>query len=87
MIHTVLKYSTLDKGQHEPENPRTGHGTQGYGFQTWIAREGFYGAGLGGQFSIAIPKYNACIAFSAYDHPKSDFIFETIWDIIVPALM
>ena len=59
----------------------------GYGYQIWRCPEdGFRAAGMGGQYSIAIPKYNACIAFSSFDLPKMHLALDIVWDVIVPAL-
>ena len=63
------------------------YGTKGYGYQIWMADNGaFYGAGLGGQYTLAVPSCNASIGFSAYDHPKCNTAFSLLWEIIVPAL-
>jgi hypothetical protein len=64
-----------------------GNAAFGYGYQFWQARDNaFRGLGLGGQHAIAIPKYNACIAFSAFDQSKSDRAIDIIWELILPAL-
>ena len=64
-----------------------GHEALGYGYQIWQCLDGgFRGSGLGGQHTIALPKYNATIAVSAYDVPKMHKVLELVWDIIVPEL-
>ena len=64
-----------------------GHEALGYGFQIWQCKEGgFRGSGMGGQHTIAIPKYNASIAISVYDVPKMHRVLEIFWDVVVPTL-
>ena len=68
------------------DDTKAGQKASGYGYQIWVMKDGFCGSGLGGQYSIAIPKYNACIAFSAYDIPKQSIVLDIILENIVPHL-
>jgi len=70
----------------DPENPSEDNAAQGYGYQIWLAKHGYYGGGLGGQFMIAVPHCKASIGFSCYDIEKNYNAFELIWDMLVPAL-
>ena len=63
------------------------HDTVGYGYQIWLGLdESFRGSGMGGQHTIAIPKYKTCIAFSAFDMGKETKTIDLIWEVIVPHL-
>jgi CubicO group peptidase (beta-lactamase class C family) len=59
---------------------------QGYGYQFWRCRHGFFrGDGAFGQFCIVMPQYDAVIAITS---GTSDLqgVMNLVWDRIVPAL-
>jgi len=58
---------------------------QGYGYQFWRCRHGFYrGDGAFGQFCIVMPEYDAVLAVNA---GTGDMQLEmnTVWDNVIPA--
>lgn len=59
---------------------------QGYGYQFWRCRHGFYrGDGAHGQFCLVLPQYDAVVAITAgtRDLPA---VPSLVWERIVPAL-
>jgi hypothetical protein len=59
---------------------------QGYGYQFWRARHGFYrGDGAHGQFCIVMPQYDAVVAITAGTRDMAS-VMNLVWDRIVPAL-
>jgi CubicO group peptidase (beta-lactamase class C family) len=59
---------------------------QGYGYQFWRCRHGFYrGDGAHGQFCIVMPQYDAVIAITSGTGDMG-LVMNLIWDKIVPAL-
>ena len=71
----------------ENKNRETDYHSQGYGYQIILARDGaFYAGGLGGQFSLAVPKCDACIGFSSYDLQQMSKPANIIGEMLVPAL-
>lgn len=59
---------------------------QGYGFQFWRSRHGFYrGDGAHGQFCLVLPQYDTVIAITAGTRDMGS-VMNLIWDRLVPAL-
>jgi CubicO group peptidase (beta-lactamase class C family) len=59
---------------------------QGYGYQFWRCRHGFYrGDGAHGQFCIVMPQYDAVIAITSGTRDLGS-VMNLVWDRIVPAL-
>lgn len=60
--------------------------TQGYGFQFWMCRGGFFrGDGASGQLAVMLPKYNTVVVVTAGlgDMQRE---LNVIWDELLPAL-
>jgi CubicO group peptidase (beta-lactamase class C family) len=59
---------------------------QGYGYQFWRCRHGFYrGDGAFGQFCVVMPQYDAVIAMTGATKDLQS-VLNVVWDLIVPAL-
>jgi len=59
---------------------------QGYGFQFWRCRHGFFRAdGAFGQFCIVMPQYDAVVAITSGSR-NMQAVMNLVWDRIVPAL-
>jgi CubicO group peptidase (beta-lactamase class C family) len=59
---------------------------QGYGYQFWRCRHGFYrGDGAHGQFCIVMPQYDAVVAITSGTRDMGS-VMNLVWDRIVPAL-
>ncbi len=59
---------------------------QGYGFQFWRARHGFYrGDGAHGQFCLVLPQYDTVIAITSGTRDMGS-VMNLVWDRLVPAL-
>src|SRR5262249_12979112 len=59
---------------------------QGYGYQFWRARHGFYrGDGAHGQFCLVLPQYDAVIAITSGTRDMAS-VMNLVWDRVVPAL-
>jgi hypothetical protein len=59
---------------------------QGYGYQFWRCRHGFYrGDGAHGQFCIVMPRYDAVVAITSGTRDMAS-VMNLVWDRIVPAL-
>ena len=59
--------------------------SQGYGFQFWRCRHGFYrGDGAFGQYCIVMPQYDAVVAINSATKDMQAEL-DTLWDILVPA--
>jgi CubicO group peptidase (beta-lactamase class C family) len=59
---------------------------QGYGFQFWRCRHGFYrGDGAFGQFCIVMPQYDAVLAITSGTRDMQQ-VMNLAWDLLVPAL-
>ena len=59
---------------------------QGYGYQFWRCRHGFYrGDGAFGQYCIILPQYDAVVAITSgtRDMPA---VLNLVWDRLIPAL-
>ena len=58
---------------------------QGYGYQFWRCRHGFYrGDGAFGQYCIVMPQYDAVLAITAATKDMQEEI-NVVWDHLVPA--
>jgi CubicO group peptidase (beta-lactamase class C family) len=58
---------------------------EGYGYQFWRCRQGFYrGDGARGQFCIVMPQYDAVMAITS-DTNAMAAVMNLVWDVIVPA--
>lgn len=58
---------------------------QGYGYQFWMCRHGFYrGDGAFGQFCIVMPQYDAVVAITSGTKDMAG-VMTLVWDKIVPA--
>ncbi len=63
----------------------SGDWDQGYGYQFWRCRHGFYRAdGAFGQFCIVMPQYDAVVAITSGTGDMGQ-VMNLIWDKIVPA--
>lgn len=61
-------------------------GNQGYGYQFWLCRHGFYrGDGAYGQLCIVMPQYDAVLAITGNTRDTGR-VMQLAWDTIVPAL-
>jgi hypothetical protein len=59
---------------------------QGYGYQFWRSRHGFYrGDGAHGQFCLILPEYDAVVAITAGTRDMAS-VMNLVWDRLVPAL-
>ena len=59
---------------------------QGYGYQFWRCRHGFFrGDGAFGQFCIVMPQYDAVVAITS-GTGDMQAVMNLVWDRIVPAL-
>jgi CubicO group peptidase (beta-lactamase class C family) len=59
---------------------------QGYGYQFWRCRHGFYRAdGAHGQFCIILPQYDAVIAMTSGTRDMPG-VLNLVWDRLIPAL-
>jgi hypothetical protein len=59
---------------------------QGYGYQFWRARHGFYrGDGAFGQFCLVLPQYDTVVAITSGTRDMAS-VMNLVWDVIVPAL-
>jgi CubicO group peptidase (beta-lactamase class C family) len=59
---------------------------QGYGYQFWRSRHGFYrGDGAHGQFCLVLPQYDAVIAITSGTRDMAS-VMNLVWDRLVPAL-
>ena len=59
---------------------------QGYGYQFWRSRHGFYrGDGAHGQFCLILPQYDAVVAITSGTRDMAS-VMNLVWDRIVPAL-
>jgi hypothetical protein len=55
---------------------------QGYGFQFWRCRHGFYrGDGAHGQFCIVLPQYDAVVAITSGTRDMAS-VMNLVWDVI-----
>ena len=59
---------------------------QGYGYQFWRCRHGFYrGDGAHGQFCIVMPQYDTVVAITSGTRDMAS-VMNVVWDRLVPAL-
>ena len=59
---------------------------QGYGYQFWRARHGFYrGDGAFGQFCLVLPQYDTVVAITSGTRDMAS-VMNLVWDRLVPAL-
>ena len=59
---------------------------QGYGYQFWRARHGFYrGDGAFGQFCLVLPQYDTVVAMTSGTRDMAS-VMNLVWDRLVPAL-
>lgn len=59
---------------------------QGYGYQFWRCRHGFYrGDGAHGQFCIILPQYDAVVAITSGTRDMAS-VMNLVWEKLVPAL-
>jgi CubicO group peptidase (beta-lactamase class C family) len=59
---------------------------QGYGYQFWRARHGFYrGDGAHGQYCLILPQYDTVIAITSGTRDMAS-VMNLVWDRLVPAL-
>lgn len=59
---------------------------QGYGYQFWRSRHGFYrGDGAHGQFCLILPQFDAVIAITSGTRDMAS-VMNLVWDRLVPAL-
>jgi CubicO group peptidase (beta-lactamase class C family) len=58
---------------------------QGYGFQFWMARDGYRGDGAYGQFCVVLPEQDAVIATTAGTENMQG-ILDAVWADLLPAM-
>jgi CubicO group peptidase (beta-lactamase class C family) len=58
---------------------------QGYGFQFWMARDGYRGDGAYGQFCLVLPEQDAVIATTAGTENMQG-ILDAVWADLLPAM-
>ena len=59
---------------------------QGYGYQFWRSRHGFYrGDGAHGQFCLILPQYETVVAITSGTRDMAS-VMNLVWDRLVPAL-
>jgi CubicO group peptidase (beta-lactamase class C family) len=59
---------------------------QGYGYQFWRSRHGFYrGDGAHGQFCLILPQYDTVVAITSGTRDMAS-VMNLVWDRLVPAL-
>ncbi len=59
---------------------------QGYGYQFWRCRHGFYrGDGAFGQFAIVMPQYDAVLAITSGTRDMQ-LVMNLAWDLLVPGM-
>jgi len=59
---------------------------QGYGYQFWRSRHGFYrGDGAHGQFCLILPQYDTVIAITSGTRDMAS-VMNLVWDRLLPAL-
>jgi CubicO group peptidase (beta-lactamase class C family) len=58
---------------------------QGYGFQFWMARHGYRGDGMYGQFCVVLPEQDAVIATTAATENMQG-ILDAVWNDLLPAM-
>jgi len=59
---------------------------QGYGYQFWRCRHGFYrGDGAHGQFCIVMPQYDTVVAITSGTRDMAS-VMNVVWDRLIPAL-
>ena len=59
---------------------------QGYGYQFWRSRHGFYrGDGAHGQFCLVLPQYDAVVAITSGTRDMGS-VMNLVWERLVPAL-
>ena len=59
---------------------------QGYGYQFWRSRHGFYrGDGAHGQFCLVLPQYDTVVAITSGTRDMGS-VMNLVWDRLVPAL-
>lgn len=71
---------------HIQSNPGDGDWSQGYGYQFWRCKPGFYrGDGAFGQFCIVMPQYDAVIAVNSESKDMQKQM-TLLWDHILPGI-
>jgi CubicO group peptidase (beta-lactamase class C family) len=71
---------------HITSNPGDGDWSQGYGYQFWRCKPGFYrGDGAFGQFCIVMPQYDAVIAVNSESKDMQKQM-TLLWENILPAM-
>ncbi|MBK8513089.1 MAG: serine hydrolase [Saprospiraceae bacterium] len=71
---------------HITSNPGDGDWSQGYGYQFWRCKPGFYrGDGAFGQFCIVMPQYDAVIAVNS-ESTDMQKQMTLLWDHILPGI-
>jgi hypothetical protein len=58
---------------------------QGYGYQFWMAREGYRGDGAFGQFCIVLPEQDTVLALTAATEDMQG-LMDCVWSELLPAL-
>jgi CubicO group peptidase (beta-lactamase class C family) len=57
----------------------------GYGYQFWMSRNGYFGNGNNGQLCVVVPEHELVIAVTAATIDEQP-IFDAIWECLVPGL-
>jgi CubicO group peptidase (beta-lactamase class C family) len=71
---------------HISSNPGDGDWSQGYGYQFWRCKPGFYrGDGAFGQFCIVMPQYDAVIAVNSESKDMQKQM-TLLWDHVLPGI-
>ncbi|MFI1727283.1 serine hydrolase domain-containing protein [Streptomyces sp. NPDC020489] len=62
----------------------SGDWARGYGFQFWMARHGYRGDGLYGQYCLVLPEQDAVVAITGATHEMQK-VLDLVWDRLLPA--
>jgi CubicO group peptidase (beta-lactamase class C family) len=55
----------------------------GYGFQFWMARHGYRGDGMYGQFCLVLPEHDTVIAITGQT-TETQALLDTVWEFLLP---
>ena len=85
---SLLSESYIDDAttSHIKSNPGDGDWSQGYGYQFWRCKPGFYrGDGAFGQFCVVMPQYDAVIAVNSESKDMQKQM-TLLWENILPGI-
>jgi CubicO group peptidase (beta-lactamase class C family) len=84
----LLPESWVDEATRYQTSSNAGNGdwSQGYGYQFWRCKPGFYrGDGAFGQFCIVMPEQDAVLAITS-ESSNMQKSMTTVWDTLLPAM-